>query len=173
MNGTELKNALRRLEIKYQQQQQQQNKNLLRNCGVHPANMLPKCGQILNQGSFMIVNTDPVQSEGTHWLALYCPIENGGDVIEVFDSYGFKLETYPIVKQFLVDRCHPLLVKTIEGVPVQDEKSDTCGPHCIFYLAKRILENRSMHEVVTECYGGCQLLNDCLVLHYLFDHIML
>ena len=37
---------------------------------------------------FLILNTDPKDQPGTHWLALYAPIARN---IELFDSFGLLL----------------------------------------------------------------------------------
>ena len=170
MNNEEINIALKTLADKCDVAASIGRCGKVKNLGVFPSNHLPNCTEILTPGSFMIVNTDPVESKGTHWLALYCPARN---VIEVFDSYGYSLDTYPVVKSFLIDRCRPKLLKTMEGSAVQEESADTCGAHCIFYLAKRILDKISMERIIGNIYSDNANLNDCLVLHYLIDHIYL
>ena len=41
----------------------------------------------------LILNTDPNNHAGTHWLALYAPLSNG---IELFDSFGLSPSMYSL-----------------------------------------------------------------------------
>jgi len=160
MNTDELNEALEKLDWKCAGGGCSGNNNK----GVFAADLLPPCNLLLRKGNYMIVNTDPVNESGTHWLAVYCPDDG---TVEVFDSYGFDLETYPTVKRFLVDRCRPKLIRSMEGGPIQEENSDVCGAHCIFYLAMRMCHGLSMEDIVNSVYTNNLLLNDCLALHYL------
>ena len=42
----------------------------------------------------LILNTDPKDQPGTHWLALYAPIAGG---IELFNSFGLSPTIYSLV----------------------------------------------------------------------------
>jgi len=134
------------------------------NLGVFAADVLPPCNLLLRRGNFMVVNTDPVGKKGTHWLAIYCP---DGNTVEVFYSYGYDLDTYPVVKRFLIDRCQPKVIRTMEGSAVQEETSDACGAHCVFYLAMRVCHGKSMDDIVYNIYGENHIFNDCIALMYL------
>ena len=139
--------------------------------GVFAANQLPACNIILQPGNFMVINTDPIEKSGTHWLAVYCPIDSTEKIIEVFDSYGYVIETYPIVKDFLINRClnESFLLKTNIG-QVQQEQSNFCGLHCIFFLGQRIKERVSMRKIINEIYTNNLKFNDCLALYYYYTN---
>lgn len=57
--------------------------------GVFPSDELPKSPSKTTTAAY-IVNTDPHDKPGKHWLALW--VENG--VCEIMDSYGMPLEYY-------------------------------------------------------------------------------
>ncbi|GFU88482.1 uncharacterized protein TNCV_3354211 [Trichonephila clavipes] len=55
--------------------------------GVYPSDKIPK----VKKKAALVVNTDPHDEEGSHWLAMYIQDEK---TIEFFDSYGFPPSVY-------------------------------------------------------------------------------
>ena len=72
----------------------------------------------------LILNTDPKDQPGTHWLALYAP--SAGN-IELFDSFGFSPSMYSL--DFL-DPLH-------SSLSIQSPSTSVCGHYCIVYIYLR------------------------------------
>lgn len=99
--------------------------------GVFPSDQIP-----LIQPSFivkcLIINLDPSNKPGSHWVALsYHRNKLGRNEMEYFDSYGFP----------------PYLTIPIRGknwhlsynrTRFQKEKSVVCGQHCVHFVDKRL-----------------------------------
>ena len=82
----------------------------------------------------LILNTDPKNQPGTHWLALYAPIAGG---IELFDSFGLSPRIYSL--DFL-DSLHL-------SFSLQSPSSSVCGHYCIVYIYLRS-RNNSLSDIV-------------------------
>ena len=82
----------------------------------------------------LILSTDPIDQPGSHWLALYAPI-NG--LIELFDSFGFSPSTYNL------DSLNPIHL----SYTFQSLNSSVCGQYCIVYLYLR-----SRHKSLTQIF---------------------
>ena len=83
----------------------------------------------------LILNTDPKDLPGTHWLALYAT-QSGR--IELFDSFGFFPSMYGI------DSLNPLHLL----YSLQSRSSSVCGHYCIVYIYLRsryTLQNKIVH----------------------------
>ena len=83
----------------------------------------------------LILNTDPKDQPGIHWLALYETIAGG---IELFDSFGLSPRIYSL------DFLDPLHMSFF----LQSFSSFVCGHYCIvyIYLCSR---NNSLSDIVT------------------------
>ena len=80
----------------------------------------------------LILNTDPKDLLGTHWLALYAP-QSGR--IELFDSFGFSPSMYGL------DSLDPLhLLYSLQS------PSSVCGHYCIVYIYLRS-RHTSQHQI--------------------------
>lgn len=77
----------------------------------------------------MIVNTQPHNLPGQHWIAIY--ITN--TTVKVFDPLG---QVYPsfLVNEILKTRKHV----TFNRVMYQNPLSTTCAQHCIAWLHKQM-----------------------------------
>lgn len=97
--------------------------------GVFPCDRLP----VLKSGQGMIVNTDPHNEPGAHWVSFYRSPEG---CLEYFDSFGLP----PLVPQLrnYINRCDHNIF-TYSTIQVQHESSQTCGNHCISYIKHRLL----------------------------------
>ena len=84
---------------------------------------------------FMIVNLDNNQMSGSHWIA----IGIFDTAVEIFDSLGFNVLTWPRIPCGLLSFLHRLAVfKTIScSKRIQSEFSTLCGFYCIFYVKFR------------------------------------
>ena len=93
--------------------------------GVYPRDLLP---EILPHGKAIVVNTDPHDQPGAHWVCLYVT----SPVVEYFDSYGLP-PLHRDIQDFI--RRHG------EGIHnphvYQDLNTDVCGQYCVYYLHQR------------------------------------
>ena len=90
---------------------------------------------ILKPTSFIIINLDTSDRPGSHWVALGIFTNS----IEVFDSLGFDLLSWPTVPHGLLSFLHRVSFrKRIEVIPrIQSKRSTLCGIFCVFYIILR------------------------------------
>lgn len=91
--------------------------------GVFPSNHVPTT----SQRGLMIINLDPCNKPGSHWVVLGCG--------EFFDSYGHPPIRHTIMK-YLEETCTK---KTwwYNTERLQKYNSRVCGHYCIFYVMMR------------------------------------
>jgi len=104
--------------------------------GVLSADYLCKINFNELKDKFYIVNNQPSNMPGQHWLAI-SKIDNN---LQFFDSYGMGTTFYGKYMQKFVKSSKNV---TESDRILQYQYSDTCGQFCIFYIAKR--------------YQGCSL----------------
>ena len=80
----------------------------------------------------LILNSDPKDQPGTHWLAFYAAIAGP---IELFDSFGFSPINYSLDSLNLLHL----------GYPLQSPSTSVCGHYCIVYIYLRF-RNISLSE---------------------------
>ena len=90
---------------------------------------------ILKPTSFIIINLDTSDRPGSHWVALGIFTNS----IEVFDSLGFDLLSWPTVPHGLLSFLHRVSFrKRIKVIPrIQSKRSTLCGIFCVFYIILR------------------------------------
>jgi len=95
--------------------------------------------------SAFIVNIDPHDEPGTHWIAHW----TRGNVCEILDSYALPLKTYVTAEslQEWLDRHFKYLVSN--GMGLQSLFSQSCGGYALMYLIDRA-EGRSMDYFWTD-----------------------
>ena len=69
----------------------------------------------------LVLNTDPADKPGQHWLAMYGPTTGP---IELFDSYALPPSLYGLNSFAL----------TYSRTPLQSPSSAVCGHYCLFFL---------------------------------------
>ena len=72
----------------------------------------------------LILNTDPKNQPGTHWLALNAPLSGG---IELFESFCLSPSMYSL------DFLDPLY----SSFSIQSPSNSVCGHYCIVYIYLR------------------------------------
>ena len=93
-----------------------------------------------------IVNTDPHDRPGRHWLVLWT---HSGNVCEVMDSYALPLESYETTEP-LQDWLKTQWKYVIyNGQSLQSIYGKSCGDYTLFYLKD---SERSMPEQVLEAF---------------------
>jgi hypothetical protein len=96
--------------------------------GVYPVNRIPTPE---GYPVCVIVNLDPHNKPGSHWIAIHIDQEGFG---VFFDSYGRRPEKKQI-KSYLQQNCRDW---TTSGRAVQSPFSSTCGQYCVYFLYHRV-----------------------------------
>lgn len=80
----------------------------------------------------MVVNIDPSNSKGTHWISLYCkpPL-----YLEYYDPLGI----WPPPSEYIIDYLAKFKQIKYNRASLQSPYSRTCGKHAIFFLFNRCL----------------------------------
>lgn len=121
---------------------------------VCPSNHLPS--SIKRVPMCIIVNTDPSYKPGRHWLALYIDQNRN---LEFFDSYGFDVEKYSFVKNFLIR--NEMNLSKWNTRQLQGSLSSTCGQFCLYFLFWR---SRDIpFEKIMSSFGQSTDTNDIFV----------
>jgi hypothetical protein len=119
--------------------------------GVYSLDTLPPKKYLKKPSSF-IVNTDPSNKPGTHWIAIYLPANGRA---EFFDSYG----RWPAHKNFQTfihkNTKKPILYNKMK---LQSPLSTVCGKYCCLYLFYKC-NGKSMKEF-QKLYGPDRRIND-------------
>ena len=95
--------------------------------GVLAANELPK-RPVTRHPRAYIVNTDPADRPGHHWLAFW----THQDTCEILDTFALPLEHYqaPWIEQWVKQWKY----RVQNSEPLQTIQSNSCGHYCLFYL---------------------------------------
>ena len=82
----------------------------------------------------LILNTDPKDHPGTHWIAFYAPLAGG---IKLFDSFGLSPRIYNLD-----------FFKSLNlSFSLQSPSSFVCNHYCIVYIYFRF-RNNSQSDIV-------------------------
>lgn len=106
--------------------------------GVFSSNQIPFVDK---KPSAFVINTDPSDKPGKHWVAVYH--KSNGEA-EYFDSFGLPPLTPDILKHLEDNAFHWHYNPTI----LQHYSSNTCGKYCILFL---LLRSRG--------YSFCSIVN--------------
>lgn len=115
----------------------------VQNTGVYAADCLP---HHISTSTALVVNTDPHNEEGEHWVAIYLDedFNDGRGKIEYFDSYGQPphLQFY---QGFLRRNARSYLYNEYR---LQSDHTQVCGQYCLVYLYYRTVYNLKMMDFV-------------------------
>ena len=125
--------------------------------GVFPLDLMPPSR---GRPECMVVNLDPQNKPGSHWIAIYINQDGFG---EFFDSYGRCPEKKEI-KNYLKKNCKDW---TVNEKLLQSPLSSTCGQYCIYFLYHRVY-GVPMHRIV-EVFSSDLNKNDFLVSEWVND----
>ena len=128
--------------------------------GVWPCDRLPS--DIDKRPLYLVVNTDPHDKPGQHWIGIILEAEKG--VASFFDSYGYPPDAvfYPkSFKAFIARNAYEIRYNRHQ---VQDDFSSFCGGHVIFYLCHRF-KGLSYQETM-RLYSDDLRKNDILVTRF-------
>lgn len=79
-----------------------------------------------------IVNTEPADMSGEHWLAFY--INKSKECLEIFDSLGNTVESYNLKIPKILSHLEKKYVLTTR---IQPENSELCGHYCLFFSMEK------------------------------------
>lgn len=123
--------------------------------GTYPSDLLPK---ITKFPAALILNTDPSNKPGQHWVAVY--IKRNG-VGEYFDPFGLQ----PLMNEFInfLDNNCPngwtFNDNTIQGI-----NSINCGRFCYMFIILKSLDY-SLVQII-KLFSRIHLLNDAIIDKY-------
>lgn len=126
------------------------NKKLKCFIGVFACNKLPR--HILKKPACLIINTDPSNKPGTHWVAIYIPVKGK---CEYFDSFGLKPKIRSIYN-FIMRQSSSYLCNQIQ---LQSFISTVCGNYCCEFLLHRC-QGKTMRQFIQIFKGNNTLIND-------------
>ena len=126
--------------------------------GVRPCDQLPKT-VVCKLPAMLVVNTDPSDKPGQHWLGIYITENKHG---LFFDSFGHPPSFFPQeINHFLLKNCVEMYHSAIQ---VQNNHSTTCGQHCVFFLWH--IQKKIPYSKVLNMYGPNLVCNDTMVTHF-------
>ena len=130
-------------------------------CPIDQLPSLPLSTSPKTTGFCFIVNTDPSNLPGVHWLAVYIDA-NKRRPGEVFDSYG---RPPPLqLQRWLSKHCREwVYTKRF----IQGPLTDLCGVYCIFVLDERCTTGMTFAEIVKMHFGADATKNDAKMQRYL------
>ena len=127
--------------------------------GVFACDQLPK--QCIPRPSALIINTDPADKPGQHWVAIYITRDGVG---EYFDSYG-QLPTLPQIQHFLRKNTKYSIFNRRH---LQGAFSTVCGQYVIFFLLHRC-RGLSMDKII-KLFSSDSMDNDLNVNDFVKKH---
>lgn len=128
--------------------------------GVFSLDQLPSNLPRDKEGSYcFIVNTDPGNLPGTHWLAVY--VNKTSRKAQVFDSYG-RPPPLMLQKWLIRNMRYWSFTKRF----IQGPLSNLCGIYCLYMLDRKCFTDLSFMELVHSDFDDISTLNDAMILSY-------
>jgi len=107
--------------------------------GVIPCDMLNNL-RIYKYPVCLIVNSDPSEKSGEHWLAIF--IKNKSSPVEFYDSYGLGAGFYGSYFTNFATRLQRKIQENIQQL--QSMNSNVCGNYALYFIYKRLLGHLPM-----------------------------
>ena len=118
---------------------------------------------ISNLPKIFIVNTDPHNLPGKHWVCFYIPHDGP---IEFFDSLGKHPEFYSkLLEKFIYCHSNEFIYSS---TPLQSNFSATCGHFCLFYGIHRC-RGLPLYKIVKK-FSKDKMVNDRIVQEFVKEH---
>jgi len=125
--------------------------------GVFSADRLPTLERVASRRPCgLIVNTDPADKPGTHWVAMYY---GDDDTDEFFDSYGETVASY---NRPWLEHLNPGYTYSTRAL--QGDKTSVCGHYCVFYLQQKF-RGKTLSRIL-KYFPGPKSVNDRTVCHW-------
>ena len=129
--------------------------------GTVPCDRLPKT--LPQEGpTAYIVNTDPHDKPGVHWIALWAD----KDKCEILDSYGLPLDAYGTAEPLKAWLDRHFKYHIFNGKSLQPLFSQSCGGYALMFLIDRA-EGRDMNAFLSRFKKNEFVENDRKVGHML------
>lgn len=97
---------------------------------------------IMTRPSALIVNTDPLERPGQHWVAMYFDAHG---LCNYFDSYGIVPPVEPIFDEYMKKNS---VSQTYNNTFLQSLDTAVCGMYCIYFLF-HICRGETMKQIVS------------------------
>ena len=98
--------------------------------GVFARDQVPPLGRCQRRPFALVVNTDPADNPGAHWLAFLASAGRPTEApLEMFDSYGLPPDMHSLA--YLAPRIYS------SSTSYQSLDSSVCGHYCLFFLFNR------------------------------------
>ena len=122
--------------------------------GTVACDRLPK-SPIKTQRQGYIVNTDPHDQPGQHWLGVWTE----GNVCEILDSYALPMDTYVQAAPFQDWMVKHWKYVVTNGKSLQAISSKSCGDYALLYL-KAKARGRTLQDFLNEFSDHDYVSND-------------
>lgn len=121
--------------------------------GVYAADEIPRTLHTLPYG--FIVNTDPHNLPGKHWIACFI---NENNILEVFDSFGcLPKKLSPHIEKYV----HSFQRYWVNNKRLQSSDTRVCGEYCLFYLMCRC--RKQLPKNIIDIFSNDFKINDQFV----------
>lgn len=128
--------------------------------GVLACDQLPE-HKLCKYPAMLVVNTHPSDRPGEHWVAIYITKQKHG---YFFDSFGNPpgCDRFPEeIINFLNHNCYEM---SYSRKQVQNNRSTTCGQHCVFFLCH--IQKGLSYARVIGMYRDNVVNNDAMVCRF-------
>lgn len=124
--------------------------------GVFPIDRIP---HRVCRGQALIINTDPHNRPGQHWVCCYVDEWGRGEFV---DSYVHSPSYFSTsLKQFFGRNCSEYVYNTVQ---YQGGGTNVCGQYCIYFLMHRC-RGVSMYDTLS-VFSSNYAINDLYVYNY-------
>lgn len=125
--------------------------------GIYASDQIP---HNISTGKFYIINSDPADSSGKHWVSIFFPPNS---LPEFFDSLGKcpSFYSYYIVESLIKYNPQGFIHNYKR---IQSKYSCCCGVYCLFYIYFRC-ENVSFQDILRK-FGGDFQINDNIIMNF-------
>ena len=122
--------------------------------GTYPMNKLPNLPKTFPKR--IIINTDPANKVGDHWIALVLTYKK----VFYFDSFGIKMINEEI-KNFLLPKYKSVI---FNNLCIQHITSDKCGAFCIYFV-KSVHNLKSYYKFLSNFSTNNLKINDKIIMN--------
>lgn len=130
--------------------------------GCFPSDQLPQ-GGTQKYPYCMVVNVDPSDLNGSHWVAIYCHSPHN---VEYYDSLG----DWPPLSDHISRYLSTFSRVRYNSMPLQSSYARSCGRHVIFFLYNRCA-GKSFEQIVHFLRYGTKATPDRVVNHFVRERI--
>ena len=104
----------------------------------------------------IIINTDPANKVGDHWVALVLTDQRAF----YFDSFGIEIINEE-VKEFLIPKYTTII---FNNLCIQHISSDKCGAYCIYFV-RSVHDLKSFYKFLSNFSDNNLRMNDMIIMN--------